>query len=219
MAQMRQWLHLLGREGPVIPWVCQHGRRYLLYRVLHDHLTLDALKRRLVPMPQACQCWALQCWALAGKSEGFPAFTAYIKHCTLLPLCYRRVGAEHVVIVTWPTNWRWYTRALRSTPVPGMLDIPCAPNHTRYATGVSVLGPVVIGAGCKVGAGSVVVSDVPVSVGVPPAVISGTSRATACLTCTQAWATTWTLSSRSPRCVMHISGKWSRVPPMPRSAL
>lgn len=51
---------------------------------------------------------------------------------------------------------------------------PTVGHGVLLGAGVSVLGPVVIGAGSKVGAGSVVVSDLPshsVAVGVPAQVI------------------------------------------------
>ncbi len=51
---------------------------------------------------------------------------------------------------------------------------PTIGHGSLLGAGVSVLGPVVIGAGCKVGAGSVVVSDMPphsVAVGVPAKII------------------------------------------------
>lgn len=61
------------------------------------------------------------------------------------------------------------------------LGVPflCAGHGVLLGAGVSVLGPVYIGPGSKVGAGSVVVTDLPahsVAVGVPARVIKSNVR-------------------------------------------
>jgi serine acetyltransferase len=53
-------------------------------------------------------------------------------------------------------------------------DLPTAGDGALLGAGVSVLGPIRVGAGCKVGAGSVVVKELPdycVAVGVPARII------------------------------------------------
>ena len=52
--------------------------------------------------------------------------------------------------------------------------LPTAGDGALLGAGVSVLGPIRVGAGCKVGAGSVVVKELPdycVAVGVPARII------------------------------------------------
>jgi serine O-acetyltransferase len=53
-------------------------------------------------------------------------------------------------------------------------NMPAAGDGALLGAGVSVLGPIRVGAGCKVGAGSVVVKELPdycVAVGVPARII------------------------------------------------
>jgi len=65
---------------------------------------------------------------------------------------------------------------------------PTIGHGVLLGAGVSVLGNVTVGCGAKVGAGSVVVSDLPchsVAVGVPARIVKQTSRAEPCQTMDQ----------------------------------